>query len=138
MPVVSVTRLRVRSWRYLLPFLYFALRSYLQAKNSQGNLASSVLRDADMAFWTRTIWTTESAMKSFMLAEPHRQAMRQLLEWCDEASLVRWEQETSQEPDWQEAHQRLQTEGRRSKVNHPSPAHESFQIPQPTLPGSRT
>jgi hypothetical protein len=128
MPVVSVTRLRVRSWRYLVPFLYFALRSYRQAKSSQGNLATSLLRDSDKTFWTCTVWTTESAMRSFMLAGPHRQAMRRLLEWCDEAALVNWEQETNQEPEWQEAHRRLQLDGRRSKVRYPSPAHESFQI----------
>lgn len=131
MPLVSVTRLRVRSWRYLLPFVFFALRAFQQAKNSPGNLAASVLRDADKTFWTRTVWTTESAMRSFMLAGPHRQVMRRLLEWCDEAALVHWEKETAEEPEWQEAHRKLQVDGRRSKVNHPSPAHESFQIRPP-------
>lgn len=133
MPVVSITRLRVRSWRYFFPFLLYALRSSRQAKKSEGNLAVSLLRDADHTFWTRTVWTTESTMKAFMMAPPHRQAMRALLEWCDEAALVNWEQATDGEPDWEEAHRRLQLEGRRSKVNHPSPAHESFQIRPPIL-----
>lgn len=133
MPVVSITRLRVRSWRYLLSFIFYALRSARQARNSQGNLAVSLLRDTGNTFWTRTVWTTESAMKAFMLAGPHRRAMPRLLEWCDEAALVHWEQESHREPDWQEAHLRLQADGRRSKVNHPSPAHESFQIPPPKL-----
>jgi hypothetical protein len=131
MALVSVTRLRVRSLRYLLPFIFFSVRALRQAKNSQGNLSASVLRDADKTFWTRTVWTTESAMKSFMLAGPHQQVMRRLLEWCDEAALVHWEQETPQEPDWHEAHRKLQRDGRRSKVNHPSPAHESFKIRPP-------
>lgn len=72
-------------------------------------------------------------MKSFMLAQPHGQVMRRLLEWCDEAALVHWEQESDGKPDWQEAHRRLQEDGRRSKVNHPSPAHESFQIRLPAV-----
>lgn len=131
MPVVSITRLRVRSWRYLVPFLFYALRSSRQAGHSNGNLAVSLLRDIDSTFWTRTLWTTASAMKDFMLAPPHRKAMKHLLEWCDEAALVHWEQETGAEPDWPEAHRRLQSEGRRSKVNHPSPAHEKFQIRPP-------
>jgi hypothetical protein len=54
-------------------------------------------------------------MKEFMLSGPHRPAMRGLLEWCDEAAVVRWEQETDEEPDWHEAHRRLQLDGRRSK-----------------------
>jgi len=132
MAIVSITRLRVRSWQYLVPFLFYALRSALQAKYSQGNVATSLLRDSDSTFWTRTVWTTESAMKDFMLAGAHRQAMRKLLEWCDEASLVHWEQQDEREPNWSEAHQKLQEQGRRSKVNHPSPAHESFQIRPPS------
>lgn len=132
MAIVSVTRLRVRSLRYLAPFLFYALRSARQAKHSQGNIATSLLRDSDRTFWTRTVWTTESAMKDFMLAGAHRQAMRKLLEWCDEASLVHWEREDEREPDWDEAHQKLQAKGRRSKVNHPSPAQESFQIRPPS------
>lgn len=131
MPIVSITRLRVRSWRYLASFLLYALRSSRQAKRSPGNLAVSLLRDSDRTFWTRTVWTSESAMKRFMLAGAHRQAMRKLLEWCDEAALVHWEQENGREPGWDEAHGKLQTQGRRSKVNHPSPAHESFRIRPP-------
>src|SRR5262249_54226830 len=115
MPVVSVTPLRVRSWRFLVPFLFFALRSSGQAKRAEGNLGVSLLRDANLAFWTRTVWNTEAAMNSFMLSGPHRQAMPRLLNWCDEAALVDWAQETDQPPDWQEAHRRIQLEGRRSK-----------------------
>jgi uncharacterized protein DUF3291 len=133
MPVVSVTRLRVRSWRYLPPFLFYSLRAFRQAKSSDGNLAASLLRDADRTFWTRTVWTTEAAMKSFMLTGPHRKVMRRLLEWCDEAALVHWEQEIDREPEWPEAHRTLQAGGRRSKVNHPSPAHSEFQIRPPRL-----
>jgi hypothetical protein len=70
-------------------------------------------------------------MKDFMLAGAHRKAMRKLLEWCDEASLVHWEQEDDKEPNWGEAHHKLQTQGRRSKVNHPSRPHENFQIRPP-------
>lgn len=131
MAIVSITRLRVRSPRYLIPFLFYAVRSARQAKKSPGNVAMSLLRDSDRTFWTRTVWTTDSAMKEYMLAGAHRQAMRKLLEWCDEAALVHWEQHDDQEPSWPEAHHKLQTQGRLSKVNHPSPAHESFRIRPP-------
>jgi len=131
-PVISVTRLRVRSWRYLLPFIVYAVRSSRQAKAAQGNLGVSLLRDAKLAFWTCTVWTTEETMKSFMLSGPHRQAMPRLLDWCDEAALVHWAQPEAHQPDWQEAHRRLLGEGRRSKVRYPSPAHEKFEIPKPT------
>jgi hypothetical protein len=132
MPMVSITRLRVRSWRYLVPFMFYAVRSFRQAKVAEGSLAVSLLRDSNNVYWTRTVWTTEAAMKSFVLSGPHRQAMRRLLEWCDEAALVHWMQESEREPDWLEAHRRLLQEGRRSKVNHPSPGHEKYLIPTPS------
>jgi len=72
-------------------------------------------------------------MKSFMLSGAHRKAMPRLLDWCDEAALVHWTRETSGEPSWEEAHQRIQQEGRRSKVKHPSPAHEKYEIPKPVI-----
>jgi hypothetical protein len=57
--------------------------------------------------------------------------MPKLLEWCDEASVVHWHQDTAELPDWQEAHRRMMEEGRRSKVHHPSPAQIAYEIPRP-------
>src|SRR5215469_7726699 len=113
------------------PVPFFAVRSSRQAKRARGNLGVSLLRDGHMASWTRTVWDTEAAMKSFMLSGPHRQAMPRLLDWCDEAALVHWAQVTDQPPDWHEAHRRIQLEGRRSKVRHPSLAHERYEIATP-------
>ena len=135
MPVVSVTRLRVRSWLYLAPFVIRSLRIVRQAKSAPGNLAVRVLNDRHKAFWTTTCWESEAAMRAFMLAPPHGPAMRKLLEWCDEAALVHWSQPGLELPVWTEAHQRMQREGRRSKVNHPSEAHARFVIPAPRADG---
>ena len=46
--------------------------------------------------------------------------MAKLLEWCDEASVVHWIQETAELPDWRTAEKRMAESGRLSKVNHPS------------------
>lgn len=70
-------------------------------------------------------------MKAFMLAEPHGPAMRKLLEWCDEAALAHWTQESSELPSWTEAHRQLLRYGRISKVNHPSDAQKGFRIDEP-------
>ena len=132
MPVVSTTRLRVRLWRYLPGFMLYAFRSARQAMKAEGNLAVLVLKERNWTFWTATIWTTDAAMKKLMLGGAHGKAMRELLNWCDEASLVRWTQENNDLPAWQEAYRRLQSEGRRSKVNHPSAAHFAYQFPEPS------
>jgi hypothetical protein len=131
MQTVSITRLRVRSWRFLPMFLFYALRSTRQAGRAPGNLATSLLKDQRNVFWTATAWTSDAAMKQFMISGVHGRAMRKLLHWCDEASLVHWTQDHDAMPSWLEAHARLQNEGRRSKVNHPSSAHLALRFPEP-------
>ena|SRR5579863_1318882 len=134
MAFVSITRLRVRAWKYLPAFLIQALRSARQAKRADGCLSVSLLRDAGRAFWTRTVWTDEAAMRSFMASGVHAQGMPRLLEWCDEASVAHWHQPSSEPPSWQQAHQRMLERGRRSRVNHPSTAQRQFLIPAPQRP----
>src|ERR1700730_8434496 len=88
MPCVSITRLRLRSWRFLPMFAWYTLRSSRQAGRAEGNLASKLLRDRRNTFWTSTLWTGEAAMKGFMISGFHGKAMRMLAEWCDEAAVV--------------------------------------------------
>jgi hypothetical protein len=59
--------------------------------------------------------------------------MPRLLNWCDEAAVVHWNQEASELPSWQEAHRRMVKEGKLSKVNYPSPAQASNHILAPEL-----
>jgi Domain of unknown function (DUF3291) len=133
MSVVSVTRLRVRSWAYFPAFVFASMRIARQARKADGNLAVKVLKDRRNAFWTTTSWSSEASMKAFMLAKPHGPAMRKLLEWCDEAALVHWTQPGAELPSWEEAHRRILREGRPSKVNHPSAAHTAHAIPAPVV-----
>jgi hypothetical protein len=133
MPVISITRLRVRKWIYLPGFFARVLRIGRQARNSPGNLAVRIFADKRSTFWTSTLWDSEFSMRAFMLATPHGPAMRKLLEWCDEASLVHWTQSGADLPSWPEAHRRLIAEGRPSKVNHPTPAHTAHDLPSPGI-----
>ncbi len=76
-------------------------------------------------------------MRSFMLSGAHRGGMPRLVEWCDEAAVAHWTQDAREPPSWPESHRRLQQQGRRSKVNHPSGAQLRFEIPEPrTTSGS--
>jgi hypothetical protein len=134
---VSPTRLRVRSWRYLPFFLIQALRSAWQAKSAEGVLFVSVLRETRNTFWTRTVWTDEQSMKRFMLSGPHGRVMRRLMEWCDEAAVAHWIQDSAEPPAWQEVHIKLQQLGRLSKVNHPSEAQRENRFPPPRIQSMR-
>jgi hypothetical protein len=132
MPFVSITRLRVRAWHYLPAFILQALRSARQASLAPGNKAVTLLRDANLTFWTRTVWSEEAAMRDFMRAGVHRKVMPRLLEWCDEAAVAHWNQDALEPPAWEEAHRRLAHEGRTSRVSHPSPAQSRFEFPAPS------
>lgn len=131
MAVVSVTRLRVRSWRFMPAFIFTAIRIGKQTAQAEGCIAAKVFRDRRNAFWTSTCWESEAAMKAFMLEGPHGSAMRKLLHWCDEASVAHWTQESTELPSWGEAHRRMLRHGRASKVNHPSNAQKEFRIDEP-------
>ncbi len=138
MPFVSITRLRLRSWKYL-PGLYVeTVRAALQALRAGGNLSLSTLRDANNVYWTRTVWTDEAAMRAYMTSGAHRAAMPKFLEWCDEAAVAHWTQQGADAPDWAEAHRRLIAEGRPSKLTHPSPTHLSFEPPPPRVGPGRS
>ena len=133
MPFISITRLRVRSWRFLPSFFMHAVLAARQARAAPGNLGVSVLREAGNVFWTRTLWESESSMRSYLLAGSHRRVMPRLQEWCDEAAVAHWTQESPQPPDWQKSHRQLMTIGRPSKVRHPSEAQRHYQIPAPQV-----
>ena len=133
MPFISITRLRIRSWRYFPAFIFDAARSSRQARSAPGNLAVQVLRDARNAWWTGTAWDSEASMRQFMVTHPHGPAMQKLMTWCDEASLVNWTQPDAALPSWTEAHRRMQLEGRPSKVIHPSSDHIAGAIAPPRV-----
>jgi hypothetical protein len=129
--IVSVTRLRLRSNRFLVPFIVYSVRSSRQARRSPGNVAVDAMRDGHGGYWTRTVWADDASMRTFMMSGIHRRAMPKLMDWCSEAALVHWEQDSAALPDWDEAHRRLVTQGRRSKLRYPSPAQETLDFPAP-------
>jgi hypothetical protein len=70
-------------------------------------------------------------MNAYRTGGAHRNAMPKLLNWCDEAAVVHWTQESSEVPFWHEAQQHMAKEGKPSKVNHPSFAQVSNHVPGP-------
>ena len=133
MAFISVTRLRIRSVRFLPHFLWLTILSLRQARRSSGHIHSTGLRDANMTFWTLSAWDNEASMRAFMLAGAHRRAMPKLLHWCDEASIAHWNEESTELPGWREAHARMVADGRLSKVNHPSPQQLAKKIAEPKV-----
>jgi len=137
MSFISVTRLRIRSVRFLPFFAFYTIRSLNQVKESPGFGGGSILADRSWTFWTMTMWENQESMRRFMTAGSHRAAMPHLLDWCDEASVVHWEQPERTLPPWEEADKRMREGGRASKVRFPSSCHAtlSYRAPRVTTAG---
>jgi hypothetical protein len=132
--LVSVTRFRLRSIRYLPFFILHANRTISQIRKADGFVAGAVQRDASLAFWTLTVWRDEHAMRAYGASGAHRKAMPHLAEWADEASVGHWSQPGGALPEWPEAVRRLREEGRALTLPHPAsrPSERGFAEPRMT------
>lgn len=147
MVLISLTRLHIRSPFYFPAFLWYTALSSWQIMNTPGFLGGKLTGDKQGGAWTVTLWKDEAAMRLYRNSGSHRQAMRYLSTWCDEATVVHWKQEDITLPDAVEAQSRMIAEGYFPKLLHPSVAHQKREIPKPLflkgiqlipLPSSKT
>jgi len=78
--------------------------------------------------WTATAWESEAAMRSFRGSGVHQVAMPNLAHWCDEASVVHWNQPGNEVAEPGVILRRMRAEGRLLRVRHPSPEHAAGKI----------
>ncbi len=140
MAFISVTRLRVRSFRFLPLFVLYTFRSIRQVRQAPGFETGALLADRYWTFWTLTAWDTQESMRAYIVAGAHKAAMTHLMHWCDEASVAHWTQQggmlPSVLPSWADADARMRATGRPSKVLHPSPQHASLHYRAPRTTAS--
>jgi hypothetical protein len=133
MPFISVTRLRLRSVRFLPRFALHTMGAQAQIRGAHGYQDGALLQDRRWTFWTMTAWDSQDSMRAYMTNGPHRTAMPHLVNWCDEASVVHWDQQDVHLPSWQEADRRMRESGRTSKIRHPSPQHATMSFAPPRV-----
>ena len=133
---VSLTRLRIRSWRFLPAFALHAIQTRSQCSRAAGFLRGALLPDRKFTFWTLTVWNNQASMREYMVSGDHKVAMPKLMNWCDQASVAHWTSMSSEVPQWTEADHRMRTEGRPSKILYPAPGHQDLTFATPRTTGS--
>jgi heme-degrading monooxygenase HmoA len=133
MPIVSVTRLRIRSLRFLLQFLWMNSFVKRQIVKSYGFLRGRLLVDKGFTFWTTTAWSDEASMRAFRDSAAHKRAMPRLQNWCSEATSVHWSQDSDELPDWTRAYDRILKNGHVVYVKAPSEFHKERRFAAPNV-----
>jgi hypothetical protein len=134
MPVIVVTRLRLRDPALLDEFFTDAVAAIEQAAKSEGNLGADALADANNAWWSVSAWQERRLMRAFVGSEPHLTIRARLDHYCDEATFVDWEQPSADLPDWQTSWRHLTADGKAAELTHASAANQSLDFPPPVEP----
>jgi hypothetical protein len=134
MPVIVVTRLRLRDPSLLDEFFTHAVAVIEQATHAEGNLGVDALAEAHNAWWSVTAWQDRNRMQAFIDSEPHNSTAALLDHLCDEATFVDWEQASAQLPDWQTSWRRLVADGYSAPLTHQSDANQTRHFPAPVEP----
>jgi hypothetical protein len=111
MPVIVVTRLRLRTADLLDDFFTDAVAAIEQATKPEGNLGADALADANNAWWSVGAWQARDLMQAYVGGEPHQSISTRLDQYCDEATFVDWEQASPDLPDWQTSWRHLTADG---------------------------
>ena len=130
MPVIVVTRLRLRDAALLDEFFTDAVAAIEQATKSDGNLGADALADAHNAWWSVSAWQERRLMQAYVDSEPHLGIRTRLDHFCDEATFVDWEQASADLPDWQTSWRHLAASGQAAKFTHPSAANRRVISPR--------
>ena len=134
MPVIVVTRLRLKDPALLDEFFTDAVAAIEQAQKSDGNLGADALADAGNAWWSVSAWTGRDPMQAFVGKQPHQAIQGRLDHYCDEATFVDWDQDSPGLPDWQTSWRHLVADGKVAQLTHPSDANQTRAFPPPVEP----
>jgi quinol monooxygenase YgiN len=131
MPVIVVTRLRLKGPALLDEFFTAAVAAIEQAQKSTGNLGADALADANNAWWSVSAWQDRAPMRAFVNSEPHLGISKRLDHFCDEATFVDWAQASPALPDWQTSWRHITADGQAATLTQPSPANSTLAFPPP-------
>ena len=133
MPVIVVTRLRLKDPAVLDEFFTDAVAAIEQAQKAEGNLGADALADANNAWWSVSAWQDRRLMHAYVRSEPHQTIRSKIDRYCDEATFADWEQDSPELPDWPTSWRHLVADGLAAELTQPSAAHQTRDFPAPVV-----
>lgn len=109
---LAITRLKLKSTRYIVPFFIHNERVVKQIRASEGFLKGKQLATPSLSMWTATLWTCEEALKTFYLSGEHRAVMSKISEWSSEAVSGHQQVDSNKLPSWDYVRTQLHQIGR--------------------------
>ncbi len=120
MSYLSMTRLKLKSPRYLIRFWNYNEKIVRQMQTAEGFLQGKLLANYSLAMWTTTLWTSSEALKEFYLNGSHQEVIARISEWSSEAVHFSKYVSTKELPSWQQIGSELAHQGRFQELKQPS------------------
>lgn len=129
-----MTRLKLRSPKYLIPYLIQSEQIITQIVVSQGFLKGKILATLGLSMWTATLWSDRDASYAFHLRGKHQNSMPLFRDWAEEAVLGVQTISSEQLPSWSHIAKKLEEIGHFYRLDRCSENHLNQIIPTPKIP----
>jgi hypothetical protein len=132
MPILSMTRLRLKSIKLVPQFMWASETAVPQLRTASGFLCGKFLAELNLAMWTASLWFSGENMRAFYLSGAHRSLMPKLKDFACEAMVGHIIYDSSELPSWQFIYEELCKEGRYSDaLSEPSDNHRNRNVAPP-------
>lgn len=128
-----MTRLKLKSPAYLVPFWIQNEQIVRQIKISPGFLKGKQLATPNLSMWTATLWDSSENVRAFYLSGSHKEAMRNISIWSSEAVTGHQEVDFAEIPPWEDIRLELLKVGNFTNIKDASSDHYGKMISKPRV-----
>ena len=123
-----MTRLRLKSFLYLIPFFIQNEKILSQLRASQGFVKGKILAAPNLSMWTATLWASEQDLRAFYLNGEHGETIEKINEWSSDSAKYHQLTESDEIPSWENVRLQLIKSGRFQDLTEPSFDHINGEI----------
>ncbi|ELS32775.1 MULTISPECIES: hypothetical protein [Pseudanabaena] len=127
---LSMTRLKLKSPLYLIPFFIQNKKILNQLRASQGFVKGKILAAPNLSMWTVTLWSSEEDLRAFYLNGEHGETIEKINEWSSDSVRCHQLTESDAIPSWENIRLQLTKSGRFRDLTEPSFDQISREIPK--------